>query len=440
MESIFKRLDRGPKMVKELLKHGVEPNATEEPVSFSSSQWPIMLGAYIGQAHSDNLTRSKATIDGIFGTLKSGRCSNKAPRGYVNKHLNDDKGMVIKKYVDIDEAKARPIKKAFEELAEGNVSAEYVRLKYCSDIPKNTFLCMLRNPFYMGKIRVPRRKDIATGAITAEHLVDGKHTALITQEVFKKVQDVLNGKKSKKPKLDKTAKSEFFLRKFLVCPICGHALTGAFSKGRSKRYPYYNCCGNAKHIRKRAETVNEGFVQYISDLVPNDTVSKLYNDILLDLRGEGERELSKEIDDIKKQLSAKKNDINKVEDMMLTDIKHRERYMKMIDRYEEEAKELENKAETLEKSKDKGFKQKINYSMSLLANIPKFITDAPVELKVKLIGSIFPEKIEFDGKEYRTTSFNKVLDLIFQETMQLQGYELKKRRNLTISPTLYPDP
>ena len=34
---------------------------------------------------------------------------------------------------------------------------------------------------------------------------------------------------------------------------------------------------------------------------------------------------------------------------------------------------------------------------------------------------MFPEKIEFDGKKYRTKSYNKVLDLIYQQTNELRG-------------------
>ena len=43
-----------------------------------------------------------------------------------------------------------------------------------------------------------------------------------------------------------------------------------------------------------------------------------------------------------------------------------------------------------------------------------------MEVRIKLLGSIFPEKIEFDGENYRTKSFNKMLDYIFQNTNQLQ--------------------
>ena len=42
-------------------------------------------------------------------------------------------------------------------------------------------------------------------------------------------------------------------------------------------------------------------------------------------------------------------------------------------------------------------------------------------MKIKVHGSMFPEKIEFDGENYRTTEYNKVLDLIFQETNKLRG-------------------
>ncbi len=40
---------------------------------------------------------------------------------------------------------------------------------------------------------------------------------------------------------------------------------------------------------------------------------------------------------------------------------------------------------------------------------------------------MFPEKIEFDGKTYRTNSYNKVLDLIYQQTNELRGVKKKRR-------------
>ena len=56
----------------------------------------------------------------------------------------------------------------------------------------------------------------------------------------------------------------------------------------------------------------------------------------------------------------------------------------------------------------------------------EFFRSAKPEIKILLLGSIFPRKIEFDGKNYRTRSYNRMLDVIYQETNRLQGQENKK--------------
>lgn len=109
-----------PSVVGDLLKIGVEPNAIEEELNYNSSSWPVLLGAYIGIAQSDNIARSLATIDGIRATLKSGKCSNKAPRGYKN--VRESKHRC---YVVINEEAAKPIRTAFNELSKGVISANY---------------------------------------------------------------------------------------------------------------------------------------------------------------------------------------------------------------------------------------------------------------------------------------------------------------------------
>ena len=48
-----------------------------------------------------------------------------------------------------------------------------------------------------------------------------------------------------------------------------------------------------------------------------------------------------------------------------------------------------------------------------------------MDVKSGLIGVMFPEKFDFDGKSYRTNSYNKVLDVIYQQTNELRGQ--KKR-------------
>ena len=397
-------------VVKELLDLGVEPNAIEEELNFSSTSWPVLLGAYIGIAQSDNIARSKATIDGIRGTLKKGRCSNKAPRGYKN--IRESKHNC---YVVILEEVASPIRMAFNELSKGIISANYARRKYCPHIPQSSFLDMLRNPFYMGKIRVPAYKD------EPEELVQGQHEPLISQEVFYKVQDSLDCRRTTKPKLGKRINPDLFLRKFLICPICGRGFTGATSKGNGGHYTYYYCSGNSKHICIRADRTNELFACFVSQLKPNPTVLKLYETVLLDIRGDVMMELKNEIRHVQHHLSEKRKQIVDVEDLMVRDTRHVDRYSKILSRYEEEEHELELRVEILETQNRADIKPKLHYVISLINNVVMYINDAPLEVKFKLIGLMFPEKIEFDGKSYRTKKLNMVLDLIYNQTRELRG-------------------
>ena len=58
-----------------------------------------------------------------------------------------------------------------------------------------------------------------------------------------------------------------------------------------------------------------------------------------------------------------------------------------------------------------------------------YIRDAPVDVKMKLIGSMFPEKLSFDGKIYQTKKLNRVLDAIYQQTNELRGHKKKNETN-----------
>ncbi len=420
-------LPQAANVVQDLRFMGVEPNAIEEEIDFNNSNWPTLLGIYIGQAQGDNLSRSKATKDGIYGTASQGKCYNKAPRGYKNKHRVDANGMVIEKYVEFSE-EARSIRKAFEEFAKSTISADYARRRYCPQIAESTFMGMLRNPFYMGKIKVPEYNG------KPSYLVDGQHEPLISEETFQKMQELLDGKKKGKPKLCKPTNPDLFLRKFLVCPICGHALTGATSRGNGGKYTYYNCCHDAKHIRKRAEDVNEGFAKYVGALKPKEEVLNLYEEVLKDLHGDSKREIQAEIDKLKKEVAAKQSQIEEVEDLLIMDKNHSDRYNRILERYEKEVSELQTRISALELTKRENIEPKLDYAILLINNIDKYIRDAPLETKIKLIGSIFEDKIEFDGEKYRTNSYNKVLDLIFQQTNELRGDKKEKgERNSSFS-------
>ena len=411
-------------------EYGLELNAIENPIDFNSPDWPTLIGVYCGNAQAENTKISQRTKDGIHGTLEKGRISGRAPRGYVNKQETDINGKTIAKYVDINRNVAKGIQKAFNELAKGVISANYARKKYCPNIAESTFLDLLRNPFYMGKVRVPMYKD------KPEHLVDGIHEPLITEEIFYRVQEILDGKKKKKPKLERAINPDLFLRKWIVCPKCGHALTGSRSKGNGGYYTYYNCCEDAKHIRVRAEDANEAFARYVGCLKPNEAVLRLYEAILLDVQGNAKQEVNAEIKEIESSIAAKREQITNAEDLMCSNPSLATRCEKMLLRYEAEVSEMQEKVESLKTANRGNIEPKLSYAFSLINNLDKYIRDAPIEVKLKLIGSMFDGKIEFDGKSYRTDSYNKVLDLIYEQTNELRGDKKRNRREDCSSPRL----
>ena len=63
---------------------------------------------------------------------------------------------------------------------------------------------------------------------------------------------------------------------------------------------------------------------------------------------------------------------------------------------------------------------------------------ASAEAKIKALSSIFPEKIEFDGNNFRTVSMNSVLSLIYQQTNELRGLNKKSEESFSTFPASVP--
>jgi len=55
-----------------------------------------------------------------------------------------------------------------------------------------------------------------------------------------------------------------------------------------------------------------------------------------------------------------------------------------------------------------------------------------------MIGSMFLKNIQFDGENYRTNSYNKVLEYIFQETNMLKGQKKEETVNNSVSSVSVP--
>ena len=183
----------------------------------------------------------------------------------------------------------------------------------------------------------------------------------------------------------------------------------------------------SKHVLIRADEANELFARYVSKLKPNPTVLKLCQSVLTDMHADMRTHVKNEIAKLRNELASRHVSIHKVEDLLVTGGDDTYRYSKILERYENEVKELETRIEMMEIANRTKIKPKLDYVIPLINNLVMYIRDAPIVVKNKLIGSIFPEKIEFDGKTYRTKHVNMLIDVRSQRNKELGNDKAQKK-------------
>ena len=102
---------------------------------------------------------------------------------------------------------------------------------------------------------------------------DGQHEGLISLETFQRIQDRLNGKTYAASRKD--ARKDFPLRGAIACAACGSHMTGGWSQGKYKKYPYYFCHKNGcsqfgKTIARR--TIEGEFEALLKQMQPTRTL------------------------------------------------------------------------------------------------------------------------------------------------------------------------
>jgi site-specific DNA recombinase len=397
--------------IENLKKFGVEVNSSEQQLDFNSPNSILLLSTYLAIPEVERNNISRRTKECTYKAQLEGKCTNKAPIGYKNDNSNEKNKKVL-----IDDKTATLVKLAFNEAASGVKSVELIRREVNKNglkISKSSFPRMLKNQFYIGQVFVNEWLD------NPSHWVKGLHQALIDDETFDKVQEMHFGEKKVKPKVCKTSTDEFFLRDFLKCPHCGKKLTACYSRGNGGEYPYYKCHYCHK-FNANATKANELFIKYIRTLKPNEKVLKLYAKVFAEIKSDRDKNLNKEVANaiLKKRNEAEK--IKNVDNDYADGKLNPENYNRIIDGIQSEIKKLNDEIYRLTTLNEKKVDVKFDYAVNLLSNMDLILTSAPLVDKINVLGSMFTDKIEFDGKKHRTNSYNKVLDVIFKDTSQLR--------------------
>lgn len=395
-------------MIRVFDKIGIEIKTVEQSLDIRNCpDDKLMLSIYLTIPEVENDRRAKNTRQGMIKAMKEGRWISNAPLGYKNIRDAEDKPLLL------PNEKAPLIKEMFEKLATGSFNQEEIRREYNQKglkISKSHINRIFINPAYIGKIRIPVSNN------EPEMIVEALHTPIVSEDIFIKVQDILNASK-KKGKALKPKDPNLPLRHHLKCPCCGRNLTGSASKGNGGKYYYYHCQRGC-NTRYKADLAHSDFQLYLQGIKIKTEIAELYKEIVKDVFSEADKEQNIQRKKIEKDIETNKEKLSKIDNLLIDGKIDGLTHKRMI----EEANKRINQLATGKMQFqfiDTDYKNYLGYGFNLLENIDKFYSEADLEIKDKLISSVFPDRLIYQNGNYRTNGTDNIISLLcgnFAET------------------------
>jgi site-specific DNA recombinase len=389
-------------MIRTLKNLGITVQAIEQQTDLSIPENLAMLALFLAIPEIDNERRSIKIRGGMQAALKAGRWCRKAPRGYRNTRDNENKPIIV------PGPDAEYIQRIFQGISKGKEQVEIRQelRKEGYNVCRSTMSEILRNPIYIGKLKVHATIE------EQSHMVDGIHEGIINIEVFERVQELLDERLLRQniPKI-KTQRPELLLRGNLKCSFCGNKLTGSPSRGKcGERYFYYHCNHCSKE-RYRADKANEVVRYIMSDLHFTSEAREIYKEMVKMLLIGSGNERNKKTQSLERELEKQKERIIRLQDLLVDGSLTTEDYSRMKQRYSSEQTAIEGKLNELKVVKS-NLNQSLEKGVGVLADIDRMYDKADLASKKQILSSIFPEDLIFDGKKCRTPRINEVLRLI----------------------------
>ena len=383
-------------MIDRLNAMQIRTNAITQPLDMSIPEQGLMMAVYLSMPEVENQRRSQNVTAGMRRALKEGRYVGSPPKGYsVGRDAS-------KKPILQPNHEAHYIQEAFEMYSEGVLNQREI-IKHLAKkgfkTSKTVFGRMIRNPLYYGKVFIKAYKE------EEEQLVEGIHEPLISEELFNKVQAILNKGKGAKNTNYKRLNPNFPLRGFINCPKCQKTLTASTSRSRKNYYSYYHCISPCD-TRISAQDAHEWFNSFLKSISLDDNSYTLLLEII--------KEEFNKIDATNplgakhyEKLKGLREKLTRIQDLYIDRELNKEEYLQAKQRCQILIEELEEKEVKLGKKKEvfEIFKK----GLTKIQTIEKQYYTGSLDQKRKLLGSIFPQKFEFENKKIRTTDLNPIL-------------------------------
>lgn len=349
------RLSRNPAdsgRIQQLLQDGKLQHIQTTEKSYFPEDNAIVFSVEAGMSNQYIRELATNTKRGMRSKAEKGDKPGVPPIGYLNDRLN--------KVIVADPDNFKLVRILWDKMLTGTYSVAQlvevaeldlnirrpVRGKTGGNAIAYSSLCaMFKNPFYTGKL-------LFNGT-----LYDGNHPAMVTEDEFERVQQIIDPAHTTRPK-DKTY--NFLMRNLFKCGECGFAITAEQkhktikSTGERKAYIYYHCTGKnkkAKCSQPHLHVAENELIRQIKDKLSRYTIDPAFYELAI-------KALAEQEDDIVAKDHAQTNSRDIAIEKAKQSIANlrRMRYSGEADDdawYFAEMSELENKLETLQKDRNK---------------------------------------------------------------------------------------
>lgn len=397
-----------------LRRYGVEIKSTSEHFE-NNPVGRFMENTMANIAQFDNDIRSERCAGGMRDAMRDGRYVWMATVGYRNVKIGG------RATIEQDELMAPLILRTFELIASNIYPTEEVRRMVTKEgllnkkgIPfsKAYFYTMLTNELFAGWI------------VKFGERHRGTFIPIVSDEPFNQVQRVLKHK-GRKHSAYITDNPDFPLRKFVINEN-GKKLTGSWSKGRNKKYPFYRFGGNNSNYNR--DKFEETFMEFVNKYGFDNTKIKRLKELVRDNLVKATLDQRKDTDRLKKyinELTEKQTGIIKKNlDGVISDSVLKQQ-LSMID------KELLNANASLASmpNTETNYEDAIEFLEEYLKNPASIWKDAKIGVKTKLQWFQFPQGLTFENKFFGTTEmclFFKTKDAFsasLSSTVDPSGFE-----------------
>lgn len=297
---LSRKLEDAIKIVNTLDKYGISYQSYSERFESDTpaGKMQFQMMALVGEFERNTIAQNVKM--GMKAKARSGEwCGGTAPLGYYWVPMEGMENLSRKKSrLEIDKAEAEIVQLIFNMYASGkgykaitnHINKMGYKTKRDNAFSVSQIKSILTNPVYIGKVRFDVRRDWNEKRrhnINPEPIIaDGIHEAVITRELWDRVQFLINQKSGKPSRI---YDGEYPLTGILRCPECGAGMVlsrvvGKRADGSKRALTYYACSqwknkGSAVcHSNMvRVEKVNGFVYQRIEEIVNND---KVFNEIM----------------------------------------------------------------------------------------------------------------------------------------------------------------